>query len=246
MKQLMSILLALTSLIVGACRSLDRTAKTEPAASETPSPVQAAKTELARPRTPDTQITASIPNTSTLELVRPAYPPDVHVGGKVVVSVTIDLAGKVVAARGLSGHPLLKPLALEAARKSRFKGDSAQGRKSISGTITYIFTAADISYNELASLVGKPVTLRGKFSLNGKVGPLVLVDDKIVYLRSKLSFVWGRRYELMQDKVVTVTGTLRFFKEPPQPDFVRGVAVPKIGDYFYFQAEQASIELDQQ
>jgi len=50
----------------------------------------------------------------------------------------------------------------------------------------------------------------------------------------------------MQDKVVTVTGTLRFYKAPPQPDFVRGVAVPKTPDHFYFQAETATIQLDKQ
>jgi TonB family protein len=134
-----------------------------------------------------------------LELLRPAYPPDVHVGGTVVVRVNINEAGNVISARSLSGHPLLTPLALEAARKSRFKRDSAQGRKYILGTITYNFSPADISHNELASLVGKPVTLRGKFSPYGKLGAVVMVDDQIVYIRSKPSFVWGRRYELIEN-----------------------------------------------
>ena len=194
----------------------------------------------------DIQITADIPNTSILELVKPAYQLYVHVGGKVVVSVNIDEAGNVVSARGISGHPLLKPLALEAARKSRFKRNSAPGRKYLTGTITNTFIPAEISYNELPSLVGKPVTLRGKFSQYGKFGAVVMVDDQIVYIREKISFVGGHRYELMQDKVVTVTGTLRFYKAPPQPDFVRGVAVPKTPDHFYFQAETATIQLDKQ
>jgi len=230
MKQRIAILLLLGSLITASSRSLQNPASTEPAGSG------------AR----YIQIAAQIPNASAVELVRPAYPPGVHLGGNVVVSVTIDAAGKVVSARGRSGHPLLRPPALEAARKSRFKRDPAQGRKPVAGTISYTFRAADISYNELPSLVGKPVTLRGRFSQYGKLGPLVLVNDKVVYLHSKISFEWGHRYELMQDKVVSVTGTLRFYKAPPQPDFVRRVAVAKIPDHFYFQAESSSIELDQQ
>jgi hypothetical protein len=237
-------LLILTSLIVGTCRSPDQVTKIEPPAPETRSPDQDPNTKPAALRMRDIQITADIPNTSTLELVRPTYPPEVHVGGKVVVSVTIDPAENVVAARFKSGHPLLKPLALAASRKSKFKRDSAQNRKLITGTITYIFTTADISYNELPSLVGKPVTLRGKFSQYGKFGAVVMVDNQIVYIHEKISFVGGQRYELMEDKVVSVTGTLRFYKAPPQPDFVRGVAVPKIPDHFYFQAEQTNIQLD--
>jgi hypothetical protein len=229
MKRMTAILLILAPLLATA-RSLDH----------------AAKSDLAGSGMRDIRITASIPNTSTLELVRATYPPDVHVGGTVVVRVNINEAGNVISARGLSGHPILKPLVLEAARKSRFKRDSAQGRKFIMGTITYTFSSADISYNELASLVGKPVTLRGKFSSYGKLGAVVMVDDQIVYIRSKPSFVWGRRYELMENKIVTVTGTLRFYKSPPQPDFVRGVAVPKTPDHFYFEAERSSIQLDGQ
>src|SRR6266571_2040646 len=49
----------------------------------------------------------------------PAYPPlakAARVSGAVVVEVTVDEEGNVMAARAISGHPLLKDAAVEAAR----------------------------------------------------------------------------------------------------------------------------------
>src|SRR5262249_47960519 len=52
------------------------------------------------------------------ERPEPAYPPlarAAKVTGNVVVEVTIDETGNVTAARAVSGHPLLKDAAVEAA-----------------------------------------------------------------------------------------------------------------------------------
>jgi hypothetical protein len=250
MKHMTVILLTLTPLIGWACRSHDSAAKTESAGTSQPLD-QATKTEPVESRTRDIQITADIPNMSPLELVRPSYPPDVHVRGKVVVQVNIDEAGNVVSARGISGYPLLQSLSIDAARKSKFKRDSAQGRKDLTGKITYTFTSAEISYNELPSLVGQPVTLRGKFFMFTKLGPLVEVSDKPVYLvpvhlNRTGSYGWGRKYTLMDGKMVSATGTLRFFKAPPRPEPKEGIPFSWVDDYFYLEAETAKVELDQQ
>ena len=204
----------------------------------------AAKNAPAESGTRNIQITAKLPDTEPSEMAKPAYPPAIHVGGKAVIRIKVDEVGDVVSARGLSGHPLLKPLALDAARKSKFKPNSSQGKRPVTGTITYVFTPAEISYDELPGLIGQPVTLRGKFSLYGKLGSVLEVEGHTVYIISERMFA-ERRYEPMQDKIVSVTGTLRFFKAPPQPDFIRGVAIPKTPDHFYFKAERASIQLTQ-
>src|ERR1041385_2327326 len=82
------------------------------------------RSQPTRQGTPDVQITADLPDTSVVELVQPSYPERIHLSGKVVVRIKIDESGSVVSARSLSGHPLLKSAALEAARKSRFKRNS--------------------------------------------------------------------------------------------------------------------------
>ncbi len=56
-------------------------------------------------------------------LPKPVYSPAaiaVHAGGKVDVQVMIDEAGRVVSAKAVSGHILLRPAAEQAARNAKF------------------------------------------------------------------------------------------------------------------------------
>lgn len=73
----------------------------------------------------------------------PLYPPlakAAKVSGAVVVEVTIDEAGNVIAARALSGHPLLKDSAVSAAQQWTFKPTSLSGVPvKVIGTITFNF-----------------------------------------------------------------------------------------------------------
>ena len=74
----------------------------------------------------------------------PTYPPAakaVKASGAVVVQVTVDEEGQVVAAKAVSGHPLLRAAAEQAARQARFSPTTLSGRAVESkGTITYNFT----------------------------------------------------------------------------------------------------------
>jgi outer membrane biosynthesis protein TonB len=59
---------------------------------------------------PSTQNPGTLLEASAIKRVEPAYPPLVKaakVGGSVVVEVTVDDEGNVIAARAVSGHPLL-------------------------------------------------------------------------------------------------------------------------------------------
>ncbi len=76
--------------------------------------------------------------------VEPTYPPlakAARVSGAVVVEVIIDEGGGVVSARAVSGHPLLRDPAANAARGWRFKPTLLSGQPvKVVGTITFNFS----------------------------------------------------------------------------------------------------------
>jgi TonB family protein len=60
--------------------------------------------------------------------------------GAVVVEVTIDENGNVIAASAVSGHPLLKDAAVAAARRWKFQATKLSGQPvKVIGTITFNF-----------------------------------------------------------------------------------------------------------
>ena len=106
------------------------------------------------PRPPSAEAESSIPTDlarkTTQELerairkcVEPAYPPlakVARVGGEVKVDIVIDEEGNVVLARAVSGHPLLKEAAEQAAKKWKFKPIVVEGNPSkVVGTIKMNF-----------------------------------------------------------------------------------------------------------
>jgi hypothetical protein len=102
--------------------------------------------------------------------------------------------------------------------------------------------ASTDSYEVLRTLIGKQVSIRGKFSLRGKFGPYVLLSNQqVVYLVPRGSFTWGEPYSEMEGKLVAATGTLSFYHapnaEPADPAFAQAP------DYFYFEAETAQLRL---
>ncbi len=100
------------------------------------------------------------------------------------------------------------------------------------------------SETELRQHLGEQVTLRGPFSLRGKVGPYILVRDRPVYLVSHGTFSWGERYEQLEGRDVSVTGTLRFAHYPEASR--NGLPLGRPADHFYFEAASAKVELSQQ
>jgi TonB family protein len=76
--------------------------------------------------------------TSAIQRVQPAYPPlakAAKVEGGVVVEITVNEEGNVIAARAVSRHPLLKDAALVAARQWKFTPSNVK----ITGTLTFTF-----------------------------------------------------------------------------------------------------------
>ena len=106
-------------------------------------------------------------------------------------------------------------------------------------SIPFDLTSAPDS--ELQRHVGENVTMHGKFSLYGKIGPFILVAGRPIYLVARGSSSWGEPYASMEGQDVRVTGTLRFahYPEPPSGDS----PVARALDHFYFDAETTKVEV---
>jgi TonB family protein len=95
----------------------------------------------AQPKT----ISGGVLNGKATNLVKPAYPAAaraVNAQGAVNVQVTIDEDGNVISASAVSGHPLLRAAAVEAARASKFSPTLLSGQPvKVTGVIVYNFTA---------------------------------------------------------------------------------------------------------
>jgi TonB family protein len=86
---------------------------------------------------------------SAIKRVEPVYPSAAkaaRVGGTVVVEVIVDEEGEVVAAKAVSGHPLLVDVAITAARGWRFKPATLQGAAArVIGAITFNFKLESVA-----------------------------------------------------------------------------------------------------
>lgn len=84
---------------------------------------------------------------SAISRVEPVYPPQAvsaRVFGTVLVEVSIDEGGAVTSARAISGHPMLKDAAVEAARAWTFSPTLVQGKPvKVMGTLTFTFNAPE-------------------------------------------------------------------------------------------------------
>ncbi len=82
-------------------------------------------------------------NDKATSLPKPAYPAvakAARASGEVVVQVTVDETGKVISANAVSGHPLLRQAAIQAAYQARFAPTKVNGKPvKVTGTITYDF-----------------------------------------------------------------------------------------------------------
>lgn len=82
-------------------------------------------------------------NGSAIKLPKPAYPPAaqaVKAAGAVNVQVIIDESGNVEKAAAVSGHPLLRAAAVEAALGAKFKPTLLDGQTvKVNGVIVYNF-----------------------------------------------------------------------------------------------------------
>ena len=88
-------------------------------------------------------ISGGVVNGKATNLVKPPYPAAaraVRAAGAVNVQVTIDENGNVISASAVSGHPLLRAAAVQAARSSKFSPTMLSGQPvKVTGVIVYNF-----------------------------------------------------------------------------------------------------------
>lgn len=122
-----------------------------------------AQTPMEKPKI----ISGGVINGKAVSLAKPAYPAaakSVGAEGAVNVQVVIDEAGNVISATAVSGHPLLRAAAEQAARESRFNPTLLQGQPvRVTGVIVYNFVAdktnwTRVGYN-LASIQYSPTLI---------------------------------------------------------------------------------------
>jgi TonB family protein len=93
----------------------------------------------------DKKVSLPVLNRRAINLPQPIYPPlarTAHAAGVVIVWVSIDEDGKVISASALTGHPLLRAAALQAAKRARFSTTTENGRPvRVTGVIQYNFLA---------------------------------------------------------------------------------------------------------
>lgn len=95
------------------------------------------------PRAVPSTISGGVLNGKATSLPKPAYPPAaraVRASGTVSVQVLVSESGSVLSASAVSGHPLLRSAAVDAARGARFSPTLLGGQPvKVSGVITYTF-----------------------------------------------------------------------------------------------------------
>jgi len=102
-------------------------------------------------------VSGGVINGRAVNLVKPAYPAAAkatRVSGAVNVQVLIDETGSVVSAAAVSGHPLLRAAAEEAARNSKFVPTLIAGRPiKVTGVIVYNFVDTQYSAETLVDQI---------------------------------------------------------------------------------------------
>jgi len=107
-----------------------------------------ASAQTPKPKT----INGGVINGKAESLPKPEYPAAaaaVKASGEVKVQVTIDEQGDIISASAVSGHPLLRQAAEQAARLSKFKPTTLSGQPvKVTGVIVYNFVAAKADEKE--------------------------------------------------------------------------------------------------
>ena len=125
------------------------------------SPPSPKPTPLVLKRRAPSTVSGGVLNGKAVRLVQPPLPQHIVVpkaGSTVNVQVTIDESGNVIAASAVSGHPLLRAAAVQAARSSTFTPTTLSGQPvKVTGVISYNFapdgSSPNIVYNEQSTTV---------------------------------------------------------------------------------------------
>lgn len=124
----------------------DKTAANDPDNSNTNDSTQTSETNSSNQTiAPPKKISGGVINGKATSFPKPAYPAAakaVKASGAVNVQVEVDENGDVTSAKAVSGHPLLRSAAEQAARQAKFSPTLLSGKPvKVSGVLVYNFTA---------------------------------------------------------------------------------------------------------
>jgi TonB family protein len=118
----------------------DKKDKTTSESADTPQPSGSNQNAV-----PTNSVSGGVLNGKATSLPKPAYPPAakaVRASGAVNVQVVVDEKGNVTSASAVSGHPLLRSAAEQAAKQAKFSPTLLSGKPvKVSGILVYNFTA---------------------------------------------------------------------------------------------------------
>jgi Ca-activated chloride channel family protein len=107
---------------------------------------------------PPAGVSAGVINGAATKLPKPNYPAagkTVSASGVVSVQVIVDESGKVISATPISGHPLLRAAASQAASKAEFAPTMLSGKPvRVTGVITYTFTGPTSATSDVTAVWG--------------------------------------------------------------------------------------------
>ncbi|HEY8559145.1 MAG TPA: energy transducer TonB [Pyrinomonadaceae bacterium] len=136
--------------------------------SQNPAPVLTDNTSGKREETAQVGEVRGTIKRKAVFLPKPPFPREAleaGADGAVRVEVTLNAAGEIVAAKAVSGHPLLFRTAEETARKSRFRSvETADPNLLETGVIVYNFSIEKMSWLRIGydlAAIQKAPTLRG-------------------------------------------------------------------------------------
>ena len=98
-----------------------------------------------------------------------------------------------------------------------------------------------VSHEVSQALVGRQITIRGKFASLTKADPYVVLDNQQAVSIGPRETAMEETYSRMDGKLVEATGTLRFYHAPDAGPGVRAVQIPP--DHFYFEAGTTQLRL---
>ena len=99
--------------------------------------------------------------------------------------------------------------------------------------------ATAVSHEVSQTLVGRQITIRGKFASLVKGDPYVVLDNQQEVWIGPRESTLEDTYSRMDGKLVEATGTLRFSHNPAPVDETR----QREPDHFYFEAKTTQLRL---
>ena len=98
-----------------------------------------------------------------------------------------------------------------------------------------------IAHEVSQTLVGRQITIRGRFSSLTKGDPYIVLDNHQDVWIGPRETALEETYSKMDGKLVEATGILRFYHAPDAGPGARAVQIPP--DHFYFEAGTSRVRL---